>query len=188
MPILENLKSDPSLYVRKSVANHLNDITKTHPDLVLELLRGWPLENAATAWISRHALRTLIKQGHPAALQLIGSSGKAALVPVLVSLLPDRLRLGDSFTPSMELQSTSREPQRLVVDYAVHYIKKSGAASAKVFKWNELTLAAGESASLTRRQIIRDFTTRVHFPGRYEVVIHINGEPLARTHFDLEGS
>ena len=60
LPILENLKSDPSLYVRKSVANHLNDITKTHPALVLELLRGWPLENPHMAWIARHSLRTLI--------------------------------------------------------------------------------------------------------------------------------
>ena len=74
LPILENLKTDPGLYVRKSVANHLNDMTKTHPESVLELLRGWPLENPPTAWIARHALRTLIKSGHPAALHLIGAT------------------------------------------------------------------------------------------------------------------
>ena len=186
LPVLENLKSDPSLYVRKSVANHLNDITKTHPDLVLQLLRGWPLENPHTAWIARHSLRTLIKQGQPAALKLIGATGKAALAPPQISLHPSLLRLGDSFTLVVELESTALVAQRLVVDYAVHYVRKSGTVSAKVFKWKELTLPAGGSVQLTRHQAIRYLTTRVYYPGRHEIEVLINVEPRARTWFELQ--
>jgi 3-methyladenine DNA glycosylase AlkC len=185
-PILENLKTDPSLYVRKSVANHLNDITKNHPGRVLDLLRSWPRENPATAWIARHALRSLIKAGQPAALSLIGATGKAEVQLQGLTLTPARLQPGGSFTLSVEVISTSRKSQRLVVDCAVHYIKKSGASSRKVFKWKEVTLPAGGRQTLTRRQTIRDFTTRVHHPGRHRVEILINGAVCGETWFDLE--
>ncbi len=186
LPILENLKSDPSLYVRKSVANHLNDITKNHPGKVLALLRSWPLENPHTAWIARQALRTLIKAGHPEALELIGASGEAVIAPLQVSCVPAQLRLGDTLTLACEIRSTAPTPQRLVIDYAVHYVKKSGASAAKVFKWKELTLASGETVRLSRRQTIRDFTTRVHYTGRHGVEILINGKSLGRAFFELE--
>jgi 3-methyladenine DNA glycosylase AlkC len=186
LPILENLKTDASLYVRKSVANHLNDITKTHPDDVLALLRTWPLENRHTAWIARHALRTLIKSGHPEALDLIGATGRAAVTIPQLTLHPPRLALGGTFQLSLQIQSTASAPQRLVLDYAVHYVKKTGSASAKVFKWKEFTLDPGGAVTLTRRQTIRDFTTRVHYAGHHEVEILINGEPLARTSFELD--
>ena len=185
--ILENLKADPSLYVRKSVANHLNDITKTHPEWVLELLRSWPLENPHTAWIARHALRSLIKQGHPGALSLIGATGKAQVTQPMLTLRPDQLGLGGSFTLCLELQSASEHTQRLVVDYAVHYVKKSGTASAKVFKWKELNLNPGETVLLSRRQTIRNLTTRIHYPGWHRLEILINGETLAETGFTLNG-
>jgi 3-methyladenine DNA glycosylase AlkC len=74
--ILDNLKADTSPYVRKSVANHLNDITKDHPDWVLDRIEGWSLDNRHTAWIAKHALRSLIKQGNQRALAIIGASGK----------------------------------------------------------------------------------------------------------------
>jgi len=153
---------------------------------VLALLRSWPLEQPTTAWIARHALRSLIKQGHPEALRVIGASGEAILAPPQLTLHPAQLRLGEAFTLTVVLKSTAPAPQRLVVDYAVHYVKKSGAASVKVFKWKEVTLAAGASLTLTRRQTIRDFTTRVHYAGRHHVKVHINGTALAGAWFDLE--
>ncbi|MEP6771946.1 MAG: DNA alkylation repair protein, partial [Polaromonas sp.] len=184
-PILDALRADSSLYVRKSVANHLNDITKLHPDWVLGRLKSWPLENPHTAWIARHALRTLIKQGNRQALGVIGAGKKAAVGITGLSIIPKKLTLGERMALSFTLQSTSRQSQRLVVDYAVHYVKKSGSSSAKVFKLKELTLAAGESVRLSRSQIVRDFTTRVHHAGRHAVDIMVNGECLASGHFDL---
>ncbi len=185
LPLLENLREDPSLYVRKSVANHLNDITKTHPDLVLDLLEGWPLHQPRTAWIARHALRSLIKQGNQRALKLTGATGRAEVSVSRFAIQPASLHLGDRLAFSLQLQSTGTESQHLVVDYAIHYVKKSGTTSAKVFKWKTLTLAPGEAATLSRSQVIRDFTTRVHHPGHHAVDVLINGERLAGGLFDL---
>ncbi len=184
-PILETLKSDASLYVRKSVANHLNDITKLHPEWVLGRLKGWPLDHPHTAWIARHALRTLIKQGDKQALSVIGAGKKAAVSISDLSVSPKKLTLGERLELSFTLQSTSRQSQRLVVDYAIHYVKKADSSSAKVFKLKELTLGAGESVQLSRGQVVRDFTTRVHHAGRHEVDIMVNGERLANGFFEL---
>ncbi|WP_434388668.1 DNA alkylation repair protein [Melittangium boletus] len=186
LPILENLRADPSPYVRKSVANHLNDITKVDPGWVLDRLGQWPLEEPATAWIARHALRNLVKKGDARALALLGAGARAQVRLQGLTVSPRALRRGEQLTLSVRLESTSDTPQRLVVDYAVHYVKKSGATSAKVFKWKTLTLAPGAVESLSRRQRIRDFSTRTHYAGRHEVDLLVNGERLARSFFDLE--
>ncbi|MBB5036185.1 3-methyladenine DNA glycosylase AlkC [Prosthecobacter dejongeii] len=187
LPILENLRADPSLYVRKSVANHLNDITKDHPSRVLDLLHTWPIqENPHTAWIARHALRTLIKKGDPQALGLIGASGKPDVKIHHFTVSPKHIQLGQKIGLSLCLESQATTPQRLVVDYALHYVKKSGSTSAKVFKWKEITLAPGETLTLTRQQTIQDFTTRLHHAGHHAMEIQINGETLAKSGFELE--
>ncbi|WP_346334594.1 DNA alkylation repair protein [Prosthecobacter sp. SYSU 5D2] len=186
LPILENLRADPSLYVRKSVANHLNDITKDHPAWVLDLLQGWPLAASPhTTWIARHALRTLIKKGDSTALTLIGASGKAEVKIPRFTITPDNIQLGQKITLTLHLQSASSASQRLVVDYALHYVKKSGSTSAKVFKWKELTLASGETVTLTRQQTLKDFTTRLHHPGHHAVDLLINGQNMAQSAFHL---
>ena len=71
LPILEALKDDSQLYVRRSVANHLGDIAKDHPDLVFGICERW-LEGASAdrRWIIRHALRHPAKKGIQAALRL----------------------------------------------------------------------------------------------------------------------
>ncbi len=184
LPLLAALRADPSLYVRKSVANHLNDIAKDHPDVVLDLVSSWDRADAHTAWIVRHALRTLIKRGNPGALALFGAGAEPRLTARL-AVSPGRIRLGDKLSLSATLASTARRPQALLVDYVVHYARASGRASAKVFKWTELTLAPGESLTLTKGQTIRDFTTRRHHPGHHLVELQINGRRLAETAFTL---
>lgn len=184
-PILERLRDDPSLYVRKSVGNHLNDIAKDHPAWVMDRLESWPLDQPRTAWIAKRALRTLIKQGDRRALSIIGAGAKPQVHLHDVALHPRTIKLGSRTTLTFRLESRATKPQRLVVDYIVHYVKKSGATSAKVFKLKELTLPPGASITFSRALHIRDFTTRVHHPGRHEVAIAVNGERLARTHFEL---
>jgi 3-methyladenine DNA glycosylase AlkC len=185
-PILDNLKADPSLYVRKSVGNHLNDITKDHPAWVFDRLKTWPLENPHTAWIAKRALRTLVKKGDRRALAAIGAGAKPRVHIREFKINPRKVRLGDRLALACHLTSTSPKPQRLVVDYAVHYVKKSGLTSAKVFKWKEITLRPGAALPLARTQQIRDFTTRTHHPGRHEVDLLINGQILARDYFVLK--
>lgn len=185
MPVLERLQTDPSLYVRKSVANHLNDISKDHPAWLMEQLERWPRENPHTAWIVKRALRTLIKKGDTRALAMIGAGDKAQVLLDEFTIQPGAVQLGQKITLSVRLTSTAATPQRLVVDYAIHYVKKSGATSAKVFKLKEFTLGAGEAVVLARSQSIRDFTTRVHYPGRHLVEVMVNGERMAEASFDI---
>jgi 3-methyladenine DNA glycosylase AlkC len=184
-PILENLRADPSPYVRKSVANHLNDMTKAHPDQVLDRLAAWPLEDPHSAWIARHALRSLIKAGNARALAVIGAGGVPRVKLSSLAVTPARVALGERVSFSFDLASGSNESQRLVIDYRMHYVKKSGTTAGKVFKLKELTLGAGERVSIERTQHIRDFTTRVHYAGRHEIEILVNGLCLAKGFFDL---
>jgi len=184
-PILETLRADDSVYVRKSVANHLNDISKGHASWLLDRLETWPREDARTAWIIKHALRSLIKRGDKRALTLVGA-GHAPEVRVRAFVAtPSALQLGESIVLSGEVTSTSNTAQRLAIDYAVHYVKKSGASSAKVFKLKLLELPPRATFVIRHKQRIQDFTTRVHYPGRHEVELFINGERMARTFFEL---
>jgi 3-methyladenine DNA glycosylase AlkC len=185
LPILENLRADPSLYVRKSVANHLNDIAKDHPDKTLSVLHSWDRDHPHTAWIAKRALRTLIKEGHAGALTLLGAGDAAKVRIASFSVSPNRVALGDAIRLSLRLTSTSPKVQRLLIDYVVHYVKQSGGTSEKVFKWKELDLAPGETVSLEKRQVIRDFTTRRHYPGTHRVEVQVNGERLAEGEFGL---
>ncbi|WP_296183553.1 DNA alkylation repair protein [Pseudomonas sp. UBA1879] len=185
LDILDNLKADDSLYVRKSVANHFNDITKDNPEWALDQLEGWSLDNPNSAWIARHALRSLIKKGDVRALTLMGAGQKAQVKLSDMKVTPEAIRLGERIELSFTLTSTSKDTQRLIIDYAIHYVKKSGGTSAKVFKLKTLALAPGESVTLRREQQVRNFTTRVHYAGRHEVDLLINGECLGRSGFDL---
>ena len=184
LPILTALRADPSLYVRKSVANHLNDITKDHPERVLDFVATWDRTKPRTAWIVRHALRTLIKRGHPRALSLLGA-GNPPKLDAKFKVSPARLVLGSTLELTARLTSTQARAQSLIVDYVVHYARNSGATVGKVFKWKRLTLGAGETVTLSKRQVIRDFSTRRHHVGRHLVELQINGRRLAEGAFFL---
>lgn len=183
--ILEVLKDDESLFVRRSVANHLNDITKDHPEFVLKLLEAWELEREHLRWIAKQACRTLIKRGHPRALKLFGF-GKKAEVGATFKASPPQLVLGQRLTLTAAITSTSNRAQRLAIDYVIHYVKASGASAEKVFKWTELDLPGHGSFELSKSQVIRDFTTRKHYPGRHRVELQINGQRVAETVFGLK--
>lgn len=185
LPILDALKSDPSLYVRKSVANHFNDITKTHPEWVMTQMEAWPKDDAHSAWVARHALRTLIKRGDKRALAIIGVGARPKVRLDAFEVSPQQIDLGARMTLSATMTSTARVSQKMEIDYVVHYVKKSGAVSGKVFKLRALTLAAGERITLTRAQVMRDFSTRLHHPGRHAIDLMINGDVVASSHFDL---
>lgn len=183
--ILEALKADPSAYVRKSVANHLNDIAKSRPDWLLDRLAEWPIDDPHTIWIIRHALRTLIKKGEPRALALIGVGHGASVEVRRFSIEPHVIRLGETIVLNAELASTAPDDQRLVVDYRIHYARGGGKVAAKVFKLRTFDLSAGQTAKLGIRQAIRDFSTRRHYPGRHEVELVVNGLTMANTAFEI---
>lgn len=185
-PILEALRADDSLYVRKSVANHLNDITKLHPDWVMDRLEQWPLDNPYCAWVARHALRTLIKRGDKRALAVIGADQRAEIHLERFAVTPQTLALGETLSLHIDLVSCAAHTQRLEIDYRMHYVRQGAAISTKVFKLRACHLAPGERLALTRKQHIRDFSTRKHYVGRHLLELMVNGDTLASAYFDLQ--
>jgi 3-methyladenine DNA glycosylase AlkC len=185
LPWLEALQDDRSAYVRRSVANHLNDIAKDHPAVVAGwLARHLPGASADRTALLRHASRGLVKAGDAAVLAAWGL-GAAFRGRVDLSLAPTALALGEVLTLTLDLQSTARTTQRLAVDYAVHHVKAAGHTSAKVFKGWVVDLAAGERRSLVKRHPLKRITTRRYHPGAHAVDIRINGQVLAQAGFAL---
>ncbi|WP_438482857.1 DNA alkylation repair protein [Oleiharenicola lentus] len=174
-PILDALKTDESLYVRKSVANHLNDISHQHPEWLFKRLATWDASHPHTAWIIKRALRTLIKRGDPRALAMIGATAGAKVAVEQFKLTPARVKIGGEINFSFELTSKAKVAQRLVIDYVVHYMKKAGETSPKVFKLKEITLATGESLPLSKRHRLQELSTRKHHPGTHRLEVMVNG-------------
>lgn len=180
LAVLEKLRFDPELYVRKSVANHLNDISKDHPALVITTLRRWqreagPAQRANARWIVRHALRGLIKQGHPGALRLIGVSHRADVAVRDFTMARKRLRVGDTLHFTLAVESTSPSPQRVVVDYILHFVNASGSHGVKVFKLKTFELPGKGRVELSKSHSLKPITTRTYYPGEHRLQIQVNG-------------
>lgn len=179
--LLDALKADESLYVRKAVANNLNDISKDHPELVIAVASEWLKSNHEhTNWIVKRGLRTLIKRGHPKALKLMGVNHKSSVEVTSFVVKPARIKVGDIAALFLELKSTSKSKQKLVVDYRVHYVKNRGSISTKTFKWAEKTIAPKASLSFVKQHSFRDLSTRTHYSGEHVIEILVNGKVAAR--------
>ena len=185
LPILERLKDDPERYVGRSVANHLNDIAKDHPDVVLEVCERWS-EGAdeKRTWVIRHALRSLSKDGHPGALAVLGFRPPTSL-SVSLEAAPPVVTLGGKLRLETTLTNGAKRPQKLLVDYRVHYVKSDGRTRPKVFRWKTLALEAGEGTTLGKTLTLRHASIRRLYAGAHRVDVQVNGEVLAETGFEL---
>jgi 3-methyladenine DNA glycosylase AlkC len=178
--LLELLKDDPELYVRRSVANSLNDISKDHPNITVETCQRW-LKGATPErkWIVRHALRSLVKKGYPGALKLLGVGAAAKVRIKTVRFSSRSVRVGGKLEFSFVLSSAARSRQTLLVDYAVHFAKANGKTSRKVFKLKRLDLPPGASVTLTSDVSFKEMTTRKHYPGVHRLEALINGKAFS---------
>jgi len=184
--LLENLKDDPSDYVRRSVANNLNDISKDNPEAVIETCSRWQADNVtARQWIVRNATRTLVKAGHPSVFPLLGFTSNPKLDVANPELSTTHLLLGDKLEISTRITSTSEKKQYVVIDYAVHYMKSNGRAAPKIFKWKNLHIKPGQSVILQKSQPFKKITTRRHYAGRHKIEILVNGKHASETPFEL---
>ncbi len=185
-PILENLKNDPSEYVRKSVANNLNDITRDNPQEVLQRLEAWSHSDSSyTRWIIKHALRSLVKAGDATALRMLGHK-EADIGLVSLSITTPTVKFGKSLEFSAELNNRSNHEASIVVDYAIHFMKANGELAPKVFKLKNLHLAPGESIVVRKAHAIKPITTRRYYPGKHLLAIQVNGKVLSDCPFELE--
>jgi len=183
--LLELLKDDDEEYVRRSVANNLNDIAKDHPDLVAEIASQW-LKGAEKnrERLVRHACRTLIKQGHQATLKAFGYN-KARVEVDKLEVLNSSVAFGSALEFELGLTSASADSQPLIIDYAIHHQKANGSTSPKVFKWKTLTLERHATLVAKRRHPMKMITTRVYYPGTHKLEILINGTSVGVVDFEL---
>lgn len=184
--LLDRLYYDRTRFVTRSVANHLNDITKKDPDLVLRTLGRWRKEGKQVAaeldWMERHALRTLVKKGHVGALERLGYR---ASPEVLVEMrFSETVEIGE--VGVLEVSIEAVQDERLMVDYVIEFVKANGARRAKVFKLKKLDLAAGARVDLTKNhKFLKGASTFTHFTGVQMIYMQINGQRFGAQEFEL---
>lgn len=189
--LIERLRFDESLYVRKSVANHLNDITKDHGELVVRTLARWqktaPAEHRAKIdWITRRALRTMVKAGHQGALGLCGATAEAKVALSGLALVKERLRFPCVLEFTYSITSKAKGPQRLVIDYVIHHRKAGGGTTPKVFKHRSCEIAGGETLVFAKKHALKPITTRRYHGGEHALEIQVNGRVLGRARWTLK--
>lgn len=174
--LLELLKDDPVEYVRRSVANNLNDIAKDHPAVVVDVARRWWTDaDDQRRRLIRHALRTLIKAGAPEALDVLGFGSGSPAQMRAVSIEPGEVAIGDAVTIEIDIENPSTQPCGALVDLRVHFVKANGSTRPKVFKGAELQLDAGGTQVVRKKVSVKQHTTRTHYPGDHVVDVMING-------------
>ncbi|WP_276486052.1 DNA alkylation repair protein [Paraflavitalea pollutisoli] len=185
LPILENLKDDPAEFVRKSVANNLNDIVKDNPDIVLAIVRRWQGYSPRTDWIIKHGSRTLLRKANPQAMKLFGLAVSDKVVVDKLRITDKSIGIGDSLHFTFELINKGDQPIKLRVEYGIDYVKSGGKGSRKLFKITENTYQPGKPVVFKRAQSFRDLTTRKHYAGQHTLAIVINGVELASKKFTV---
>lgn len=187
LQLLEKLKTDSELMVRRSVANNLNDIAKDHPDVVVKTLKRWKkLDNAGTQWIIHHAARTLVKQGNKDVLALLGFDSRIGITVSKIQLDKPVVKIGGDLNFSFELKSKSKQAQNLVIDYSIYYVKANGKLAPKVFKLTNKILNAGETLRISKRHSFRPISTRRYYAGKHALEIQVNGMKFGKVEFELK--
>jgi 3-methyladenine DNA glycosylase AlkC len=184
LPILENLKTDPSEYVRRSVANSLNDIAKDHPQVVVDIAKKWSGLGSETDAIIKHGSRTLLKQGHADILKHYGLDDKGILLTDFKILTPE-IKIGESLEFSFSITNENPVEQRVRLEYAIYYKKQNGQNTKKVYKISERIYPSGQMVNIIRKQKFVLITTRKFHLGDHQLSMIVNGAEKEISHFVL---
>jgi len=184
--ILDPLHDDPEEHVRRSVANNLNDVAKDHPELAVSTARRWLAERGeGSARTVRHGLRSLVKQGDPEALAVLGFAADAPVEVLDLVVSTPVVTVGEALQMAFTLRNDSPTATPVVVDYVVHHRRADGGHGPKVFKLVTRTLEPGDAVQVTKRHPMRPVTIRTYHPGEHVVEIQVNGKVKARAPFEL---
>ncbi len=191
LSVLDQLHADPTRFVTRSVANHLNDISKIDAALVLDRLRAWQVagrqDKKELEWMTRHALRGLIKQGDPDTMELLGYRPDPRVAVSTFSMDKDVCEIDQAITFSASLTATRDEP--VIVDYVMYFAANNGKTRKKVHKWKDTIVPKDGAIQLKKRHMFKgNATTFQLYPGRQEIALQINGREFARLEFTLSAS
>lgn len=185
LPILELLKNDESEYVRKSVANCLNDISKDHPEMVIGIINKWKGISKETDWIIKHGSRGLLKQGHEQALASFGLNHLIKTKVQQLTVSKVSLKIGEQFDFGFDITLEEKTSHEVRVEYQIYFMKANGKMSPKIFQVGTYTFNPKQTISFKRKHAFADLTTRKHHLGKHELCIVVNGKPMATTAFEL---
>jgi 3-methyladenine DNA glycosylase AlkC len=177
--ILEKLKTDPELYVRKSVANNINDISKDHPESVLKWCESNFGNNPHTNWIIQHGLRTLLKTGNERALTLFSVHSSHQIRVVAFNISPKEIAIDDSVQINVELESLEEKEVAFRLEFAITFVNRSGKGGRKVFQWKKGTIQSGQKCSFIKNVRFQNATIRTIFPGIHNIEAILNGKTVA---------
>ena len=184
--LLNRLVADSSLYVRRSVANNINDIVKDHPDIAIKTLKKWSQsKNPQIQWLIRHASRTLIKQGNKDILKLFGYRQNLKLKISFKAIEPKMAKIGENSMIKLEIGNEEKQPIQLIFDYRVDFIKSNGKVSGKVFKGRLLDMDIGEKMLIEKKHSWKDTSGRTHYPGVHKITLLLNGVEWASKNISL---
>lgn len=185
LPILEQLKADSSLFVRKSVANNLNDISKDQPELALNIAYNWYGQQSTTDWIVKHGARSLLKAGNPRAMELFGYAPIDQLVLNDFALITEEVIFGEQLAFHFSLQNKTNKELKVRMEYGIYFLKNNGTQAKKVFKISERTLSPNEKVVLEKQHKITPISTRKYYEGEHAVALIINGIEFSKKPFLL---
>lgn len=185
LPILELLKDDPSEYVRRSVANNLNDIAKDHPELIIEIAKDWYGNTPQTDALVKHATRTLLKQGNQEMMQLFGFGVTDQIKIEKLKIKNPVLQLGEYLYFDFELQNLAKKATLIRLEYAIYYLKANGSLSRKVFKISEKEYPTQSTTNIERKQHFKTITTRKYHFGKHQLALIVNGMEQVKFDFEL---
>ncbi len=182
LTVLEQLKADPSLYVRKSVANNLNDISKTHPELVAQIASEWYGKNKYTDWVVKHGCRTLLKKGNNCVLGIFGTADAKHVTVCDFALQAESVSIGEGMTFSFKVKAKKAAKVRL--EYGIHYVKANGTQNLKIFKIAETSFMANQEKTYIKTHSFADLSTRKHYPGTHSLILIVNGTEQGKLSFE----
>jgi 3-methyladenine DNA glycosylase AlkC len=186
LELLNSLKNDESEYVRRSVANNLNDISKDHHELVIEIAESWIGQSKEVDWVVKHACRTLLKAGNQRVMRLFGYGSSEEFKVEQFRITNPKVNLGEYVHFEFDLVNTAKEDKQVRLEYATYFLLKNGEHSRKVFKISEKEYTAGSTSRIERRQHFKPITTRVYYEGLHKIAPIINGVEYEAASFELK--
>lgn len=186
LPVLEPLMNDNSEYVRRSVANNLNDISKHHPELVLTFVQNRLGISQETDKLIKHSLRTLLKKGDQRALSSFGLGPDPHLEVVNFELSPSTITMESEVRLTFTVKNTGSETKKLRLEYALYFLRKNGSHSKKVFKISERQINSSEILTMEKRHVFRKISTRSYYSGKHSCSLVVNGVEGQALQFNLK--
>lgn len=184
--LLDKLVSDESLYVRRSVANNINDIAKDNPKIAIATLKKWKkIPSEDVQWLVKHASRSLVKSGNSELLEIFGVKSSIALKIQQFKISKAKFKLNEILTMDFEIESKEAKVENLVIDYVIHFMKANGKTKEKVFKLKNCKINPKEKILIQKKHKLVDTAGRTHYPGKHILELQINGKRYGRLEFEM---